>query len=164
MARQFARTPRAARAARAALVLAAGLLFAGCRVTLEPPPDFVELEERDWSSYAYRAADARGVVLGVRAERNPERGTLEFWVEVLKGRLRADRGYALLEENPVTASNGVRGRTLVFGRDEGHEPYLFAVTAFVTGSDLYLVEWGGKKLDVERARAGLDAAVTGFAP
>lgn len=135
----------------------------GCRgFDLEPPADFVELEEPEYSGYALRATNARGVVVAVRALDNERGGSLAFWAEAIRGRLRDARGYALLEEKDVTCASGETGRRMRFGRDEGTRPYVYELTLFVCESELFVVEAGGQREDYEDVRAEVDRAVAGF--
>lgn len=144
-------------------------LLTGCAsFRLEPPQDFYELEDYRRAGFASRATSADGVVLATRELGNEQEGTLAFWTVALRDRLRQDLGYALVEEQEVSAASGERGVQLRFGRDEQGEPYDYWVTLFVTEasllspSQLYLIECGGKR-EVFTPRAdALRTAIAGF--
>ncbi|MEZ4227452.1 MAG: serine/threonine protein kinase [Polyangiaceae bacterium] len=142
-------------------LLGAWLAF-GCGPSFQAatPQGFVELEDQEL--YDYRATNADGLVIGVREIDNEPKGTAEFWYRALENRLRDQGGYALLGSHDVTAKNGVKGKQLRFGHDEGSTPYLYVVTLFVTDDTLYLMEFGGTKELVERHRDQLDWSVSNF--
>lgn len=150
------------------LALALLPLVSGCWTPLVPPDDFVQLEEGEYSSYAYRATNAHGVVVAVRELDNTRNGSLTFWTAAIKDRLREVRGYALVEELPVSCASGETGRRLRFGRDEGTKPYVYELSIFVvpettfSDSELFLIESGGLREDYEKVRTDLDHAIAGF--
>jgi len=157
------------RHALTAATAACALSLAGCAgFEIEPPADFLDLDEPEWSGYAERATSADGVVLAVREVADEREGTLAFWSEAIAARLRDDRGYALLEERDVEAESGQAGVQLRFGHDEGDEPYLYWVTIFpVEGGltappRLYLIEAGGRKAAFEAVQADVERAIAGF--
>ena len=151
------------------LVLALLPLAAGCAgAPLTPPDDFVELEEGEYSSYVDRATNAHGVVVAVRELDNARNGSLTFWTAAIRDRLREVRGYALVEELPVSCASGETGRRLRFGRDEGTKPYVYELSIFIvpettfSESELFLVESGGLREDYEKVRTDLDHSIAGF--
>src|SRR5687767_7876587 len=96
--------------ARSGLLLLAALTLGGCSsYDLTPPAHFVELHDQESSSYDLRTVNADGVVLAVREVDNDASGTLSFWTDAIKNRLRTVRGYALVEEKPVQAASGEPG-------------------------------------------------------
>lgn len=142
----------------AALFLALG---AGCRpFQAATPPGFVELEEDE--RYDYRATTADGVVFAIRAIEQKPKGELSFWVSAVERQLREEQGYALLETRDVRTEQGLSGKQLRFGHDEGKVAHLYYVTLFATDSTLFLLEAGGKKELVEKQAAELDRAVASF--
>jgi hypothetical protein len=146
-----------------ALLLSALLALAGCRgFDLQPPPDFVRLEEPEWSPYALRTTSAHGVVIAVREVENDVEGTLPFWLDAVKERLRAVRGYALLDERALAAASGEEGRLLRFGREEGSTAYVYWVGLWVTSSRVFVVEAGGKREQFEPVAAEVEQALKGF--
>lgn len=146
-----------------ALSLACSALLAGCGgFDLRPPADFVRLEEPEWSSYALRSTSAHGVVIAVREESNAVEGTLPFWLDAVKERLRTGRGYALLEERPFRAASGEEGRLLRLGREEGSNRYAYWVALWVTPAHVYVVEAGGKQDEFERVQPQVEEALGSF--
>ena len=125
-------------------------------VQVKTAPGFIELREQSEAGYVYRATSPDGVVIGVRAIEDEERGDLAFWVRSITLQLRDVRGYALLDTSDTKTSDGVPGKRLRFGSDEGKKTYLYEVTLFRTKNRLFVVEAGGLKEQVERARASLD--------
>jgi len=158
------RTPRGAsrRLAFGSLTLACGIALSACAgFTMKTPSNFVELDE-DNDSYELRATSAQGVVLSVREVDNDPYGTLYFWVEAINNRLRAARGYALLEQKNVRASTGEAGRQLRYGRDEGDKPYAYWLTIFVTHDSLYIIEAGGRREQFDRVKPQIEQAIARF--
>lgn len=138
------------------------LLATGCGRPFVPatPPGFVELEEPRHAEYDYRATTADGVVVSVRVVRHRPQGEVSFWERAIENQLRNRGGYALLEKRDVTTEDGVKGRQLRFGHDEGGHPHLYYVTIFPTQRKLFIVEAGGTKERMETAAVALDAALT----
>lgn len=137
---------------------------AGCTTfALAAPEHFVKLEEPDWSDYEMRAVNADGVVLAVRqADNEATAGSLTFWTDAVKNRLRTVRGYALLEEKPVRAATGEEGHQLRLGRDEGSQAYDYWVTIFVTDHFVHVVEAGGRREEFTRVKAAVEEAIERF--
>jgi hypothetical protein len=135
---------------------------------INTPDSFVELDEERWSRYDYRATTADGVVVSVRAIDNDREGTLNFWTEAVRSKLRDARGYALLEEADVTARGGVRGKQMRFGRDDSGHSYRYWVTLFVrsTGRDprVWVIEAGGEEEVFERRREAVEQLIATFVP
>ena len=144
-----------------AAALAGWLLSCACSTfQAATPPGFVELEKDE--PYDYRATTADGVVIAVRSIEHEPKGELGFWVTAIERQVREQKGYALLETRDVKNAQGLAGKQLRFGHDEGKKPHLYYVTVFVTDSRLYLLEAGGKK-DLMTGRAEqLDWAVQRF--
>ncbi len=144
-----------------AAALAAALLSSACSTfQAATPPGFVELEES--APYDYRATTADGVVLAVRSIEHEPKGELGFWVTAVERQVREQKGYALLETRDVKNAQGLAGKQLRFGHDEGKQPHLYYVTLFVTDARLYLLEAGGKKELMTRRTDQLDWAVQHF--
>jgi len=135
-----------------------GVLAVGCGrpFHVKTAPGFIELEAQAAEGYLYRATTPDGVVLGVRVIEDEERGDLPFWVRSVTLQLRDIKGYALLDTADSKSGDGTPGKRLRFGSDEGKKPYLYEVTLFRTPNRLFLVETGGPKEQVERARASVD--------
>ncbi len=133
-----------------------------CGRPFVPPalPGFVELEEGRDSIYDYRATTADGVVVAIRTVRHHPRGELAFWERAIENQLRDRGGYALLDKRDVATHDGVVGRQLRFGHDEGGDPHLYYVTIIPTRRRLFIVEAGGTKEQLEASAAAVEAAVT----
>jgi hypothetical protein len=152
------------------LALLALLALSGCsNFDITPPDDFVALDEVEWSSFATRAVNADGVVLGVRDVENDPEGTLTFWTDAIRNRLRTVRGYALVEEKPVQAATGEPGLQLRMGRDEGSHTYDYWVTIFATDDGwlwfpgrVLIVEAGGARDEFTKVKAGIEEAIRSF--
>lgn len=139
-----------------------GLSVLGCRpFEAHTPSGFVELDE-DSEKYDYRATTADGVVIAIRALDHEPKGELAFWVAAIERQLREWNGYALLETRDVKTNQGLTGKQLRFGRDEGSVAHLYYVTLFVTKKKLFVIEAGGRKDLMEREAAALDQAVAQF--
>lgn len=144
-----------------AAALLAGLLAGGCHdFEAATPQGFVELEDQE--AYDYRATTADGVVIGVRALDHQPKGELAFWTSAIERQLREQSGYALLETRDVKTAQGLAGKQLRFGHDEGQRPHLYYVTLFVTEKKIYLIEAGGAKELVEKRADELAWAVQNF--
>jgi hypothetical protein len=157
--------------ALARLVLAALVVapLGGCgNFALKPPENFVTLDEVEWSGFAMRSVNADGVVLAVRDVKNDPEGTLTFWAEAVRNRMRTVRGYALVEERPVQAASGEPGLQLRLGRDEGSHTYDYWVTIFATEAGwlfkgrVLIVEAGGAREEFVKVKDGIEEAIKTF--
>src|ERR1044071_1392761 len=61
-------------------------------VGVATPTNFVVLEDDE--AYTWRAVSADGIVLGVREIDNEPQGSLRFWVQAIRNKLRVLGGYA----------------------------------------------------------------------
>jgi hypothetical protein len=139
------------------LLLAASALACGRPFKVETAPGFVELENQsDSSDYAYRATTPEGVTFGVRVIDDEKRGDLAFWMRALTLQLHDVTGYAMLETADVKSNDGTPGKLLKLGHDEDGKPYLYWLAVYMAQSRLYVVEAGGTKEQMERARPQVD--------
>ena len=157
------------RALQASLLLVVGLAAVGCRpFRIDTPDSFIEVEESRRSFYDYRATSADGVVVAVRAIENDRRGTLDFWAQAVRNKLRDARGYALTDEHDLNARGGMPGKQLRFGRDESGHSYTYWVTLFVRrdGSKprVWVIEAGGQSEVFEQRREELERLIASFEP
>jgi hypothetical protein len=145
-----------------ALLMAASFLCGCCGASFEAatPAGFVELE--DQKRYDYRATSADGLVMAVREIEHEPKGEVAFWTRAIENQMRQRGGYALLESRDVENVQGVRGKRLRFGHDEGGKPHYYDVTLYPTTKTLYLLEAGGKKELMERHAAQIDWAIKNF--
>lgn len=153
----------------AIFIIALGLSALNCRpFRIDTPESFIELDESRRSIYDYRATSADGVVVSVRAIENDRRGTLEFWAEAVRNKVRDVRGYALLEEEDVNARGGLAGKQMRFGRDESGHTYRYWVSLFVRreGRDpmVWVIEAGGQEEVFGERRDEIEALVRTFEP
>jgi hypothetical protein len=142
--------------------LLAAALLSGCGhdFTAATPRGFVELENQNL--YDYRATSADGLVIGVRELDNDVKGELAFWARAIENQLRSRGGYALLDTRDVRSKDGVAGKQLRFGHDEGATPHLYYVSVFVTPKHVQLIEIGGTKELVTKNLTAADFAVASF--
>jgi hypothetical protein len=153
-----------------ALVLSFAALGTGCGRPFEvaTPEGFVELTEGknryDQAHHEYRASTADGVVVGVRAYENEPKVDLALAIRAFENRVRLGEGYALLEKKETTARNGQKGTMLSFGHDEAGGAHLYTVAIFVTEDWVYILEAGGKKDLVDKAKASVDWFIKNFQP
>jgi hypothetical protein len=146
------------------LAAAALLTTVGCGTfKVGTPAGFVELDDQE-PNYDYRATTHDGVVVSVRSLDNEPRGDQAFWTQAVEQRVRHQGGYALLETRAVTAREGLAGRQLRFGHDEGARPHLYNVTLFVTHKRIYLIEAGGSRDAVQREAPRLESFIAQFEP
>jgi len=145
---------------RFTIVLAAAVftVFAvGCGrpFDVKTAPGFVELDDQA-PAYDYRATTPEGVVVSVRAIANhDERGDLAFWTRAITLQLRDVSGYALLDTADAKSSDGTLGKKLTFGHDEDGKPYTYTITIYMAQGRLFIVEAGGTKAQMDRARASV---------
>jgi hypothetical protein len=152
-----------------AALIAAAAATVGCRpFDVETPDSFIELEDQRRADYDYRATTADGVVVAVQGLPNKQRGTLSFWAEAVRNKLRDARGYALLEESDVRAVGGMPGKQLRFGRDEAGHTFRYWVTIFVRHEGMYprvwVIEAGGEQEVFESRREEVERLIATFEP
>lgn len=149
------------------MILLACVLSGCATFSMDTPGAFIELEE-EYSSYGYRSASADGVVVAVRDLENERRGTLEFWSEAIRNRMREGQGYALLEESDVQARGGLRGKQMRFGRDANGTSYIYWVTVFARTEGrkprLWIIEAGGETELFEPRQQDVEAIIASFEP
>lgn len=145
------------RLALVAFTLAA-LSACGRPFDVKTAPGFLELSNDASPAFAYRATTPDGVVVAVRVVDVEGEGSqdLGFWARALTQELRDADGYALLATRDVRSRNGVAGKELRFGRDEGGKSYDYWVRFFSTGKRLIVAEAGGAKATFERARPSVE--------
>ena len=77
-------------------------------------------------------------------------------------RRRRRRGLVPAIIAAVVALALVGAGVLWFGHDEGQNPHLYVVTAFVTNDWIYLLEAGGTKEQVDKQRQQISWAIDNF--
>jgi hypothetical protein len=139
-----------------AFLLALGLSGCGRPFAVTTPPSMIELEQQ--TDYAYRAMTPDGVVLGVRVA-DSGKTDAAFWSQAVTLHMKELSGYAFLATADVATADGVPGKELRFGHDESNRPYQYVVRLFVLGQRLFVVEAGGTKEEMDRARPAVDRAM-----
>ncbi len=94
-------------------------------------------------------------MVAVRVVDDEKRGDLDFWTKALVLQLRDVSGYALLSAKDVTSLDGTKGKELRFGHDEDNKPFEYVLTVYLAQGRLFLVEAGGSKEQMDRARASV---------
>lgn len=145
----------------ALVFLALVLLGCGPSFQAATPPGFVNLDE-EYSNYDYRATTADGLVLAVRELEHEPKGDMAFWVRAIENEMRTRGGYAHLGTQDVQTRQGLKGKQLRFGHDEGNRPHLYTVTLFVTDDHIYLLEAGGTKEQMTKHADQVNWAVDNF--
>ena len=143
------------------LVLSCLLISCGPSFQAATPAGFVELDEQD-SGYDYRATTADGLVLAVREIEHDPKGDIDFWVRAIENELRTRGGYALIDNQPIKNAQGMQGRRLRFGHDEGNRPHVYTLSVFVTDDYIYILEAGGSKELADKHAQELEWAVQNF--
>ncbi len=138
------------------LVAAGSLAACGRPFHVKTAPSFIELDQQSERGFLYRATTPEGVVVGVRVIEDEARGDLGFWVHAVTLQLRDVQGYELIRASDTKSRDGTAGKRLEFGHDESSKPYLYEVTVFRAQGRVYLIEAGGMREQVERARANID--------
>jgi hypothetical protein len=114
------------------------------RPALKLPADFVEVEGGERSGFEVRAIAADGTVVGLRRRKNPENGTLKFWMDAVKRELTGGRGYELLAEEDVESDAGEPGKLMKFSAKSRGQEGRYLVALFVTDGEVLVAEAGGK--------------------
>ena len=157
------------RSLKIAALLATCAVAIGCRpFNVDTPAAFIELEDQRDHDYDFRATTADGVVVAVQGLPNKQRGTLPFWSEAVRNKLRDARGYALLEETDVRARGGMPGKQMRFGRDEAGHTFRYWVTIFVRHEGrsprVWVIEAGGEQEVFEGRREEIEELIASFEP
>jgi hypothetical protein len=140
----------------AGILLLAGM--AGCRTThdVAAAPGFVTVERGPRDPYDWRAIAPDGVAVALRVVSLRHAGELAVWAHMVTLRLREIDGYALLATKDVRLFDGSPGTELVFGHDESGKAFVYRVRLVLARGQLYLIEAGGTKEQMDRYAASLD--------
>jgi hypothetical protein len=142
-----------------AVVLVAAMGLAGCAIhSMGLPPDFIGVEKSYLGPYLVRAVSADGVMVALRAEPNPERGTLAFWTKAITNQM-AGQGYKAAKSEDVTCETGEAGRLLTFSMQKQGVTFSYILAVFVKGNDILIAEAGGKAEAVEPKLAEIKKAL-----
>ena len=127
---------------------------------IQTPGGFAELS--DDARYDYRATNADGVVLAVRAVANEPEAGLDFWSRVVDERLRR-QGY--VGDGPSETLHDARGIPgTVFRYHATHEgrAHRYVVAVFVRGNKVFVVEAGGDREVFDPASPAVERALRSF--
>jgi hypothetical protein len=135
-------------------------LASGCGPSVQAsvPSGFAIIENGD--DYAFRAANADGVVLGVRSEENKPHGDLGFWSQALTKRLEK-RGYSAEgAARQVESREGTKGVLRTFTTSAAGRPHVYWLGVYVTDDDVFVVEATGDADSVDAAmRARIESSI-----
>jgi hypothetical protein len=146
---------------RLPLILALSLLAPACAsFHINTPNGFAELEDDE--RYDYRAINADGVVIGVRAVRNEPQANLEFWGRVVDERLRRQGYVPEGNPEPVQSANGLAGVMFRYGATVGGREHRYQVAVFVRPKKVYVLEAGGDREVFDPAAAAVARAFRSF--
>ncbi len=127
---------------------------------MDAPDDFVKYA-KDHGKFAWTTAD--GVRVKARDVKNEPKAELPFWTDAAQRHLTA-RGYTKKSERCFTTRQGAPGCTLEWLAPRGNEDWVFAVTIFVTGDRVTLVEAVGPFARYVAVEAKLAKALQTFDP
>lgn len=144
------------------LLLAAFASFGCSTFSITPPADFVEREEREWSSYSYRALNADAVVLGVREVEEDKAASLAFWKKAVMNRLQASHSYALMGEEELAIASGQKVTLLRLGREDAGVQYDYWVGLIDVDENVFVIEAGGRREHFAKVRDSLLESIKGF--
>ena len=135
-----------------AVLLLASVSATGCGrpFKVETAPGFIELSGQN--EYAYRATTPEGVVVAVRVVEDEDRADVDFWAKAVTLQMRDVSGYALTSSKDVQSRDGTKGKELRFGHDEDKKPYEYVVQLYAAQGRLFVVEAGGAKEQMDRAK------------
>ena len=146
---------------RLPLLLALSLLAPACAsFHVNTPDGFAELA--DDARYDYRATNADGVVIAVRALRNDPEASLGFWGRVVDERLRRQGYVPEGDPAPVQSANGVPGVMFRYGATVGGRAHRYQVAVFVRGKKVFVLEAGGDQEVFDPAAPAVARAFRSF--
>jgi hypothetical protein len=133
-------------------------VMAACRKTpdIAAAPGFVTVARGPHDPYDWRAIAPDGVAVALRVVPLGQAGDLAVWAHMVTLRLREIDGYALLATKDVRLFDGSPGTELVFGHDESGKTFVYRVRLVLAGGQLYLLEAGGAKEQMDRYTASVD--------
>ena len=107
------------------------LLFtlAGCAIQVDLPEQFLVTAT---SAYEFKATTAGNAIFWVQKYQLPKRGTsLDFWVTAVKKDFVDNRGYTLLEEEPIETKAGARGMQMIYEATTQGQTYRYLLAVFI---------------------------------
>lgn len=137
--------------AAACLLLVAG----ACRVPVQLPPEFVQLEDYDEFT-AVTGDDARFCLREFEA---PQAAPLEFWAQAVEFDFTQQRGYQLVGKGALTNRDGRPGHWIECLANVSGERVGYLVAIWVNGAAVQVAEFAAReeafKMRVEAVRAAL---------
>jgi hypothetical protein len=145
----------------AAVALSVAALSAcGPTYRMDAPDGFVKYT-KGHGDFAWTTAD--GVRVKAREVKNEPKAELPFWTDATTRHLTA-RGYTKKVERCFTTRAGQKACTLEWLAPRGNEDWVYAVTIFVTGDRVTLVEAAGPFARYVAVEAKLSKALETFEP
>ena len=145
---------------RLTLALLALLAACGPHYQMDAPDGFVKYT-KDHGKFAWITAD--GVRVKARDVVNEPKAELPFWTDATQRHMTA-RGYTKKSEKCFTTRAGAKGCTLEWLAPRGNEDWVFAVSIFVTGERVTLVEAAGPYARYVAVEGKLAKALESFEP
>ena len=143
------------------IVLALSLLAPACAgFRVNTPSGFAQLSDDE--RYDYRATNADGVVIAVRAVRNEPEANLEFWGRVVDERLRRQGYVPEGDPAPVRSANGLTGVMFRYGCTVGGREHRYQVAVFVRARKVFVLEAGGDREVFDPAAPAVARAFASF--
>jgi hypothetical protein len=135
---------------------AALLLGTGCEtIEYQKPEGFAEYKRK---GKEIKAISADGVVIKVSMIKNDPYGDSRMWMESVNLSLKG-RGYKKLSSREISAGSSLKGvYTEYIYRHYGRN-YIYSLTLFADGEQLYLVESGGIESYYKKRRDSILAAI-----
>ncbi len=139
----------------------AAMLMGGCGPThnIKAPDGFSRFEKGD----PLKLITADGVRIKSREVDNYPKATLAFWTDATARHLKR-RGYAGKSKRCFKTTTGLDGCTVDFIIPRGQEDWVFAVTLFVVGDKIVLVEAAGPYKRYAPVEKRIQAALVTFTP
>jgi hypothetical protein len=152
---------KADRALPVLLVCALSLCLGGClNLSMTPPDGFLVVAE---SRLEVKAASSDSALLWVRAFDDRHDGDLDFWTDALFNDYVDNRGYVLIEKNPIQAGD-VKGEEMFFETNSHGALQKYLVSLFVVdgvfGSTICVAEFVARSGPFETHLDAVRRAVT----
>lgn len=151
---------------RRVIVIAALLALeaAGCRAfAVDTPTSFVSLERFRTRRY-YKAVSPDNAVITITAFKHRDRGTLEYWTEVIRREMTLQKGYKLTGTEDVRTAGGAAGKQLRFTAQNGSVVYHYLATVFVTPGYIHVIEAAATKKTFPKHEQAIKDLIASFRP
>ncbi|MDH5682799.1 MAG: hypothetical protein OEZ36_14500 [Spirochaetota bacterium] len=139
--------------------------FTACRDTeLDIPKGFAQYSD---DSYHFKLISAEGLrIVAYKVDYDPgDESNIDtsLWVKEMELVLKY-KGHSKLNTANITSKKGLKGIYSEYQTYYNGESYLYGVTIFIDGDDLYIVESGGKKAHYLRRKEDILQCVQSFRP